>query len=457
MRYRPCRMENKNSGKIQEIEQTKYCLYARKSTESDERQAMSIDSQIKEMESMAKRENLFIKEIRQESHSAKASGLRPVFNQLLTDIREEKFNGILTWAPDRLSRNAGDLGTLVDLMDQGKLKTIKTFSQSFSNNPNEKFLLMILCSQAKLENDQKGINVKRGLRAKCEAGWRPGNAPIGYVNRLSNNRIAHIEIDKKRGPVIKEMFHRVAEQGHSGRTIKYWLDKKGFETKVGKKMVLAEIYRVLKNPFYYGEFEFGGKHYQGKHKPLITKQIFDKVQVQLTVVPKKWNKQVFPFKSLFTCGQCGGGVTAEEKYKKLLNGKVKRYVYYHCARSVDYDCDQPYITEEDLVKQILAKIDEIEFDQEGVSKKLKNEIAHYHRLRADVLHQEILDRQLKTFDYPLIEEKSDNEKLKDYIVHVLKTGFSEERQDIINLFKTKFILKDKQIFKSPEPENNSGD
>jgi len=58
-------------------------------------------------------------------------------------------------------------------MDQGKLKTIRTFSQSFSNNPNEKFLLMILCSQAKLENDNRGINVKRGLRAKCEAGWRP--------------------------------------------------------------------------------------------------------------------------------------------------------------------------------------------------------------------------------------------------------------------------------------------
>lgn len=155
-----------------------YCLYARKSSESDERQAMNIDSQIKEMQVLAKRESLLIKEIREESHSAKSSGQRSVFNTLLADILAGTFTGILTWAPDRLSRNAGDLGKLVDLMDQEKLVQIKTYSQTFSNNPNEKFLLMILCSQAKLENDNWGINVKRGLRAKCEVGIRPGPAPI---------------------------------------------------------------------------------------------------------------------------------------------------------------------------------------------------------------------------------------------------------------------------------------
>lgn len=135
-----------------------YCLYARKSSESDERQAMSIDSQIKEMGDLARKENLIIKEVRQESHSAKESGQRPVFVQLLEDIRNGIFNGILAWDASRISRNAGDLGETIDLMDQGKLIKIKTFSQTFSNTPNEKFLLMILCSQAKLENDQKGVN-----------------------------------------------------------------------------------------------------------------------------------------------------------------------------------------------------------------------------------------------------------------------------------------------------------
>ena len=114
-----------------EAPQIEYCLYARKSSESDERQAMSIDSQIKEMTDLATKEGLNIKEVRQESHSAKNSGQRPVFVKLLEDIRMGMFNGILTWAPDRLSRNAGDLGMLVDLMDQGKLTQIRTFSQMF--------------------------------------------------------------------------------------------------------------------------------------------------------------------------------------------------------------------------------------------------------------------------------------------------------------------------------------
>lgn len=146
----------------------KYCLYVRKSTESDERQTMSINSQISEMTALAEREGLSIVAIKQESYSAKSSGMRPVFAEVLLSIQNGEYDAILTWAPDRLARNAGDLGSLVDLMDRNKLQLIRTFGQSFSNTPNEKFLLMILGSQAKLENDNRGVNVKRGIRAVCE-------------------------------------------------------------------------------------------------------------------------------------------------------------------------------------------------------------------------------------------------------------------------------------------------
>lgn len=159
-----------------EKEQVRYCLYARKSTESDEKQALSIDSQVKEMLQIADRENLNVVDIRRESHSAKDSGQRPVFKEILEDIRRGRYTGILTWAPDRLSRNAGDLGSLVDLMDQKLLHEIRTYGQHFTNSPNEKFLLMILCSQAKLENDNKSINVKRGLRTRVEMGLWPAPA-----------------------------------------------------------------------------------------------------------------------------------------------------------------------------------------------------------------------------------------------------------------------------------------
>jgi DNA invertase Pin-like site-specific DNA recombinase len=123
----------------------RYCLYARKSTEQDEKQALSIDSQVKEMLAIAERDGLEVIDIRRESHSAKDSGQRPVFKEILEDLRRDRFNGILAWAPDRLSRNAGDLGSVVDLMDEKHLVEIRTYGQQFRNSPNEKFLLMILC------------------------------------------------------------------------------------------------------------------------------------------------------------------------------------------------------------------------------------------------------------------------------------------------------------------------
>ena len=128
----------------------RYVLYARKSSEDDECQALSIDSQVKEMLTIAEHQGVIVIETRTESHSANYSGQRPVFNQLIKDLRAGMFDGILTWATDRLSRNAGDLGSIVDLIDNGKLREIRTHGQTFTNTPNDKFLLMILGSQAKL-------------------------------------------------------------------------------------------------------------------------------------------------------------------------------------------------------------------------------------------------------------------------------------------------------------------
>jgi len=424
----------------------RYCLYARKSSESDERQTMSIDSQIKEMKSLAEREQLNVVEVRQESHSAKKSGNRPVFVQLITDIDKGMFDGILAWAPDRLSRNAGDLGSLVDLMDQGKLQEIKTYSQVFRNNPNEKFLLMILGSQAKLENDNRGINVKRGLKAKCQMGIRPGVAPLGYQNVINNNRISEVVPDPERAWVVQEMFKRVAEKGHSGRTIRKWLKEIDFKTKNDKLLALSKIYSTLKNPFYYGEFQYGDDWYKGIHEPLVTKELWDKVQKQLLTPPKKWHKKKFPFKTLCICGSCGGGVTAEEKYKKLKYGGYSKHIYYHCARSVDYDCDEPYITEEDLIKQLLAHINKgnVKIHKTKIAKKLKTDIERFHKLRSEVLHQEYLSGNLGEIESSAVKS-NDEEMAINYIKHMLKTGSSNDRREALGMIKTKFLLLNKEL------------
>lgn len=427
----------------------RYCLYARKSSESDERQAMSIDGQIKEMLQIAKREKINIVETITESHSAKESTQRPAFNHLLDSVNQGKYNAILTWAPDRLSRNAGDLGRIVDLMDQGKLSHIKTYSQSFTNNPNEKFLLMILCSQAKLENDNRGVNVKRGLRNKCEFGIRPGLAPIGYTNVLKSNRISTVELDPVRAPIIKEIFNKVAYQGFSGRMVKKWLDDSNFTTKSGCQMPLSKVYVALQNSFYYGEFQYGDKWYKGTHKPIITKALFEKVQIQLQVAPRQWNKQLFPFKKICKCGSCGGSVTAEIKYRRTKANIVNSHIYYHCNRIKKYDCPEPYITEQELITQLIGHLPNIKLNTSYLMQEFETEVKRLQHLKSMIIDEYTPLLTVTphntgnegTKQYTMTQ----TEMLREYLLHVLQFGTPEERIKILNGVTSKFDLKNRQL------------
>lgn len=427
-----------------------YCLYARRSLESDERQTMSIDGQLSEMKAMAKKQKLIVSEIITESHSAKQSGQRPEFNRLLQGIIDNKYSGILTWAPDRLSRNAGDLGRLVDLIDQGKLIKIQTYSQSFSNNPNEKFLLMILCSQAKLENDNRGINIRRGLRSKCEAGYFPGRAPLGYLNVIKLHRITTVVVDLERGPVVKEMFRKVAEEGYSGRMIRGWLKSIDFKTKSNHDLALSKIYEALHSTFYYGYFKFGTKLYKGAYEPLITKQTYDKVQFQLEVVPKQWNKQLFPFKKICKCGSCGGSVTAEIKYKRLISGKFHSHIYYHCNRIKKYDCSEPYITEKELIKQLIANLPNIKLKIKFLMEEFDNEISKFKNLKDTVLKERYPNIRLTPYNPGVVnnDESYSEEQismLKEYLLHVLQFGSPEDRIKILAGVTTKFKLTNRSL------------
>ncbi len=416
----------------------KYCLYARKSSESDERQAMSIDSQVKEMKDLAKREGLDVVKTLKESHSAKDSGKRKVFNQLVRELDAGEYNACLVWDPSRLSRCAGDLGSLVDLMDKQKLLHIRTFSQRFSNNPNEKFLLMILCSQAKLENDNRGINVKRGIRAKCEMGWRPGVAPIGYINR-SFGGIKDITLDTERAPLIKEIFERSGIHNQSGRTIKDWVDSTGFTTKSGSLLSLSQVFRLLTNPFYYGWFEYpaGGKIYKGKHPPIITKELYDTVRMRMdSLVPERpaWGSKKFPFKHLFHCGSCDSRLTVEEHFKKRKDGGRNRHVYYRCTKSSkDPVCPEKYIKTEMITDQILAMIEDGKFDDIEVSENLSNRIERHK----SVTSQLVKDHGLKM---------TERDHFRNYASYVLKQGALSEQDSLVRGLMAKLLVKDKQIY-----------
>lgn len=419
------------------VEKIKYVLYARKSTESEERQILSIDSQINEMLQKAEKENLEIVDIRRESHSAKDSGQRPVFKEVLGDIRRGRFNGILTWAPDRLSRNAGDLGSVVDLMDQNLLLEIRTFGQHFINSPNEKFLLMILCSQAKLENDNKSVNVKRGLRTRCEMGLRPGVAPTGYLNEKRSDRKCQAVIDPERGHVIKKLFEKVAYEKYSGKKIYMWLKfDLNFRTYNGKKhLSLGNIFRILYNPYYYGMFEYpknSGNWYQGKHEPLITKELFDLTHSQLKSNVLRQDKE-FAFTKLMLCGLCGSGISASEKLKNQKNGNVHRYVYYGCTKAKDKTCRCGYVEEGELIRQFIDLVDKVDLNKIDIQNKLKVEVERFMKFQRSVLNY------IGKIDVRDVD-------IRNYAKYILRDGTDTEKRELLGSMKGIIRLQDKSIY-----------
>jgi len=419
---------------VPEVIPVRYCLYARKSTERDEKQALSIDSQVKEMLQIAERDGLDVIDVRREAHSAKASGQRPVYNEIINDLRAGRFNGILVWHPDRLSRNAGDLGSLVDLMDQKSLVEIRTYGQRFSNSPSEKFLLMILCSQAKLDNDNKSVNVKRGLRMRCEMGLWPAPAPTGYLNENRADRRGQVVIDTERAPVIRQMFEKVANQKWTGRKVYHWLKfELNFRTPRGNKnLTLSNVHKIIGMPFYYGQFEYpikSGNWYNGKHEPIITRELFDKAQAQMKrerIV--RGETKEFAFTKLIKCGLCGSGISAEEKFKYIKKtGLNARYVYYGCSRSRDRDCNGGYIREEELINQMTELMDKVDFNSIVMHGKFEKEVSRF-----------------RAFQSMFVETSTNNVprevNLCDYAKYVLRRGSILEKRELLLCIKSNLIL-----------------
>lgn len=414
----------------------KYVLYARKSTEAEEKQALSIDSQIKEMIQIAEREKLAIVEIRKESYSAKESGQRPVFEEIVQDIDNGLFNAIITWAPDRLSRNAGDLGKLVDRMDKKKLVQVKTFGQTFTDSPSDKFLLMILCSQAKLENDNKSINVKRGMRTRCEMGLWPAQPPTGY--RKVNERTAkcEVEIDPERAHVIRQVFEKIAYEKWSVSRVHSWLRYDvDFKTHRGYHLSIGNVFKIINNTFYYGSFEFpqgSGNWYEGRHKALISKELFEETRRSIKSQVIKSQGKEFAFTRIMKCGLCNSGITADEKFKKLLNGGANRHVYYRCTKSKDRNCKNPALNETELIEALLKMADTLSLDKVKLTAKLNSEIQKFKKLQAMFLGKK------KT-------EKIEPIDLKDYAKFVLRDGTVLEQRSVLECVSTELVLKNGKV------------
>lgn len=424
-----------------------YRGYARKSTESEDRQALSIESQVSEDIKIASMHSVTLDEsnILRESKSAKNAFARPVFEQLIKSIEDGEVQGIVAWHANRLSRNAIDAARLVDLFDQGKLIEIVTQQQVFRNTPQDKFMLTLFCSQAKMENDNKSIDVRRGLLKKCEMGYPPGVAKVGYVNDYGEKGKRSILPDRERFELVKKLWEMFLTGKYSVRKLLEYSDKTlGLRTiqrnkEGGKPVKLSRIYDMLKDPFYAGFFYAKDEHgtpvrysVNSSVPRMITEEEYWRVQAMLGRQGRprpSVNKQTFAYSGLTRCGSCGGSVVAEHKHQlicpvckkkfaypnktqcpgcctdidKMDNPTYLHYIYYHCSKKRSPDCPERSVWEEDI--------------DEFMANHTQNKLQISPALRDWCLSnfEEILVEQKKTkLDIQLSWERELGKKQKEY-------------------------------------------
>ena len=261
----------------------KYFIYARKSTESEDRQVLSIEAQLEECRQFAIKEGLEVIEEYSEAQTVKEPG-RTIFNSMLNKIENGKIDGIIAWNPDRLARNSLDGGKIIYLIDKVIIKDLKFPVYRFDNTAQGKFMLNIIFGQSKYYSDNLSENIKRGLRYKLRNGIWPNWAPLGYHNDNKNHCVV---IDNEKFHFVKKIFELYATGHYTLSKIRDIAHNAGLRGRKDKYLRPGHIQRILKNSFYYGIFKFNGETYQGTHEPIISKNLFDKVQNVMKIRSRK--------------------------------------------------------------------------------------------------------------------------------------------------------------------------
>lgn len=356
-------------------QELRYFLYARRSKEQNDKEenVASIESQISEMRKVADREGLKVVKIFKETKSAKRPYIRPVFQEMVSQIQLGKADAILVWKIDRLARNSVDEGLVKYLLQEGIVKNIRASDRNWFPDDNV-LMASVEFGVANQYSRDLSKHVKRGLTAKVEAGYRPSLAPLGYLNSLYREKgKEEILVDKERFPLVRKLFDEMLTGKYSRLELlnvaeKIGLTMRPFRNSPTKKMSKTNIYHLVTNSFYYGEFDYpqgSGNWYHGNHEPMISKEEYDRIQTLLgrEGKPRRLTHKFTYGGCLLKCGGCGASITAELKIKKQLNGNVHIYTYYHCTRKINRACCEKSIEEKELTKQVSSYLQEIEIPQ----------------------------------------------------------------------------------------------
>ena len=395
----------------------KYVIYARKSTEDEDRQILSIEAQLFELKEFAAKEKLEIVASFQEAKTAKEPG-RMKFAEMLSFLEHGKADGIISWHPDRLARNSVDGGKIIHFVDKGYIKALKFPTFWFEPTPQGLFMLNIAFGQSKYFVDSLRENVKRGLRQKVRRGEWPHQAPLGYLNDRNTRKIV---VDKEKSLFVRKSFEMYSTGTYTLLRIRNFLRDNDIRSNTDRPISISMVQNMLTNHLYYGAMIYKGEYHLATHEPLISKKLFDKCQEVMAKrgKQKEIRKHHFAFLGLMKCGSCGCSITAE---------KQKGHNYYRCTKKKGLCQEKHYLREEVLTEQIKSFLQKVSLSSQDTEKVLAALDSKQDKAREDAQAEvSVLKEQLTQVEAKL-------QKLLDiYLADALSTEeYAAKKQSLLS-------------------------
>ena len=340
-------------------------IYARVSSKEQEKEGYSIPAQIKMLKDYAAQEGISVTQEYIDVETAKTTG-RAAFGEMVAYLRAHPMVRILlVEKTDRLYRNLKDWVT-IDELDAEIHFPKEGMILSRESRSSEKFMHGIKVLMAKNYIDNLSEEARKGQLEKAEQGVWPTKAPLGYRNITGPDGRKTIEADPEAASIVSKLFSWYTTGEHSLKDVTRLARAEGLVyKKSGNKVPVSTVHTILRNRIYTGQFDWNGKCYEGKHEPLVTIDLWERVQGVMdgrNAKKPKRSKHNFAFSGLIACAKCGCSVVGEIKKQK--------YIYYHCTGYADKcqgepaSCRRKHVREEILEKQFTDMLGRLHFDDE---------------------------------------------------------------------------------------------
>ena len=402
----------------------RYVVYIRKSTDTEDRQILSLESQKKViMEELVVPQNIKPFTWYEESKSAKAPG-RPKFDEMIESINKGKVTHIICWQLNRLARNSVDGGRLIWFVQND---TVKIVTPTKTYDKNDILLLYVEFAMANQFSNDLSKSVKRGLNDKLSLGKAPILAPIGYSNdKIKPKGLKEILVDEERFPKVRKMWDLLLTGQYTPALIYKIVTKQwDLRHRNGEPLSRTQTYKLFHNIFYTGKYLYTGEIRQGIHKPMITMTEFEEAQKILKFRGKSGiKKHETTYTGMLKC-PCSASITAEVKPRMIcpschekfnpqhndvcpecktkkdnMDVPLKIYTYYRCSRQIDIYCKQPPVNEKDFEKQVSNELvnitipdDFLEWGKRYLKDAIKNQSSQFASIEESAKRQCTLEKQ----------------------------------------------------------------